>query len=1297
MSEAPVPLVLNGAPALSPARLAKQLARVQRGNPRVTALAATHVHLVQLARALTADERALLDRLLTYGPRRAASDVHGPQLLVVPRLGTISPWSSKATDIAHTSGLDAVLRLERGTRWTVAGDVSDAAALQSVLADRMTESVLAGDGEVGALFAAGTPRPLGRIELGADPQAALAAADRALGLALAPDEIDYLARAYAELGRDPTDVELMMFAQANSEHCRHKIFNATFVIDGVPQERSLFQMIRASTAASPDGVLSAYSDNACVFAGPDGQRFFPDGDRVFRQHAEPVHILLKVETHNHPTAIAPFPGAATGSGGEIRDEGATGKGAKPKAGVVGFTVSNLRIPGAVQPWEGAESRPGRIASALDIMIDGPLGGAAFNNEFGRPAIGGYFRTFELEVPGPRGPEVRGYHKPVMIAGGVGNVRGEHVQKGEVPPGAPMIVLGGPALLIGLGGGAASSMAQGASHEDLDFASVQRDNAEIQRRCQEVIDACWAMGADNPIVSIHDVGAGGLSNALPELAHGSQRGARFDLRKIPSGDPAMAPAELWCNEAQERYVIALAPGREAEFGAMCARERAPWALLGYATAEPELRVDDPLLGEPAVDMPMDVLLGKPPRMVRDAKTEPTMFSPLVLDGVTVEAALERVLRLPTVADKGFLVTIGDRSVGGLVMREPMVGRWQVPCADVAVTATDYVGITGEAMAMGERPPVALLSPAAASRLALAESITNIAAAPIARLSDVRLSCNWMAAAGWPGEDARLYEAVRAAGAELATQLGVAIPVGKDSMSMKTVWKDDAGAHAVVSPITLVVTAAAPVTDIRNVLTPDVGFDADRTGSVTLVAVDLSSSRNRLGGSCLAQVFGQLGTEAPDLEDATLLRKFFEAVQDLRPHLVGYHDRSDGGLLVTLLEMAFASGASLDIRVPAGMDPLPTLFNEEPGAVLACLPEHVDHVRARLDQIGLTYGLWVAGTATPGDRIRVKLDGGDVLLDRSRHELRAIWSETTHEIASLRDDAACADEEHAARVDRDNLGLTAALTFDPDERVAAPFVAKGARPAVAILREQGCNSHVEMAAAFTAAGFEAVDVHMTDLHGGLSLARFRGLVAVGGFSYGDVLGAGEGWAKSLLYGAAARATLSRFLERFDTFTLGVCNGCQMMSALRELVPGGHHWPRFVRNRSEQFEARLSLVEITPSPSLFFTGMAGSRLPIPVAHGEGRVEPYRDDDLDALERDSLVAARFVDGRGNVATTYPANPNGSPRGITALTVPDGRVTILMPHPERATRAYLPTWRPRTWTTSPWQRIWDNARVWVG
>ncbi|MBK9031660.1 MAG: phosphoribosylformylglycinamidine synthase [Myxococcales bacterium] len=1268
--------IVPGGPALAPARLARRRAALIAACPGLDVLAADHVYVVAAARPLTAAEDEILAGLLERAPD-LATPAGATRLYVVPRVGTISPWSSKATDIAHTSGLAAVTRVERAVAWTLRGVPSARGPLERALADRMTESVLdALDGA--ALFAAGAPRPLGTIALGAAPHAALAAADRALGLALAPDEIDYLVDAYATLGRDPTDVELMMFAQANSEHCRHKIFNAQFVIDGAAQERSLFQLIKASTAASPAGVLSAYHDNAAVFAGSAGVRLFPDGDRVYRGHAEPVHVLLKVETHNHPTAIAPFPGAATGSGGEIRDEGATGRGAKPKAGLVGFTVSNLRLPGAIQPWEVDHGKPERIASALDIMLDGPLGGAAFNNEFGRPAIAGYFRTFELDAPGPRGPEVRGYHKPVMIAGGVGNVRAGHVDKLPLPPDAPLGVLGGPALLIGLGGGAASSMAQGASHAELDFASVQRDNAEIQRRCQEVIDACWALGDANPMLSIHDVGAGGLSNALPELAHGGGRGARFDLRAIPSGDPAMAPAELWCNEAQERYVVALAPGREAEFAALCARERAPWALLGHTTAAAHLRVDDPLLGAPAVDVPMAVILGKAPRMVRDVRREPVAFAPLDLAGVTVASALERVLRLPTVADKTFLVTIGDRSVGGLVVCEPMVGPWQVPVGDVAVTATDFVGVTGEAMAMGERPPVALLDPAAASRLAIAEALTNLAAAPIAALGDVKLSCNWMAAAGWPGEDARLYDAVRAAGAELAVALGVAIPVGKDSMSMKSVWRDDRGDHAVVSPITLVATAAAPVTDIARVLTPVMPLD---DGPLTLVAIDCGGAGPapdlRLGGSCLAQVHGQLGDAAPDV-DAGDLARFFAVIQAERGRLRAYHDRSDGGFAVTLLELAFASGAALDLHVPAGLDPLAWLFAEAPGAVVAVAAADVAPLRAALGP-RFADRAWVVGTATAGARIQIAAADGAVLLDRSRHALRALWSDTTWRMATLRDDPGCADEEHATRLDPDDPGLVEVPVAPPPRRHHA-----GPRPRVAILREQGCNSHVEMAAGFDAAGFEAVDLHMTELHAGADLASFRGLVAVGGFSYGDVLGAGQGWAKSVRYGATARAALTGFFARPDTFGLGVCNGCQMMAALHDLIPGAERWPRFVRNRSEQFEARRALVEVRASPSIFFRDLVGARLGIVVSHGEGRAAERAPGDLAALTAAGQVALGFVDGLGRAAARYPANPNGSPDGVTGVTTTDGRVTILMPHPERSPR-------------SAWRAMFHSARAWVG
>jgi len=1296
-------LVLPGAPALSPARTGKVLARVRAANPGVTALAARHVHFADVApeRALSADDRALLDRLLTYGPRRAAAALDGLRLLVVPRIGTISPWSSKATDIARICGLAAVERLERGIEWTVAGTVADPAALRRALHDRMTESVLDRVEDAAALFQHAAPRPVATVSL-AGGKAALERANAEMGLALAADEIDYLVDAYGRLGRDPTDVELMMFAQANSEHCRHKIFNAEWWLDGEKQPRSLFQMIKRSTEASPAGVLSAYKDNAAVIEGFEAGRFFPDPDGVYRFHREPVHILAKVETHNHPTAISPYPGAATGSGGEIRDEGATGRGARPKAGLVGFTVSNLRIPGAEQPWEVDHGKPGRIASALDIMIEGPIGGAAFNNELGRPAITGYFRTFELDVDGPDGREVRGFHKPIMIAGGVGNVRAGHVHKAEIPVGAPVIVLGGPALLIGLGGGAASSLAQGASHEDLDFASVQRDNAEIQRRCQEAIDRCWALGDQNPIVSIHDVGAGGLSNALPELVHESRRGARFELRKIPSGEPGMSPLEIWCNEAQERYVLALAPDRLDDFAAICARERAPWAMLGHATDDGRLVVADEHFGNQPVDLPLEVLLGKPPRMVRRADRVAPPRPPLDLAGVTARDALYRLLRLPTIADKTFLVTIGDRTVGGVVCRDPMVGRWQVPVADVAVTATAYDAHTGEAMALGERPPVALLDAAASARLAVAEAITNLAAARVDRLGLVRLSCNWMAAAGHPGEDARLYEAVRAVGEELAPALGIAIPVGKDSMSMRTVWDDAGERKAVVAPLSLVVTAFAPVRDVRATLTPALR-GPERAEATELIAVDLGRGQHRLGGSCLAQVFGQLGDTPPDLDDPALLTGFFAAIQELAAagKLVAYHDRSDGGLLVAAVEMAFAGGCGLELDVTglaAGGDPRAALFAEELGAVLEVRAGDVDAVLAALTGRGLGGAAHRIGRPVFGQRLRVQCRGA-VVVDEDRVDLRRIWSDTTWRMQALRDDRACADEEQEARLDVDDPGLTVHLTFEPAADVAMPFIARGARPRVAILREQGVNGQLEMAAAFSRAGFEAVDVHSTDLiEGRDDLSSYRGIVACGGFSFGDVLGAGEGWAKSLLYNARARAALERFFDRADTFGLGVCNGCQMFAALHELVPGAGAWPRFVRNRSEQFEARLSLVEIQPSPSLFFAGMAGARLPIAVAHGEGRAEFVDEGHLEALEGAGLVSARFVDGRGQVAEVYPANPNGSPRGITAVTTPDGRVTILMPHPERVFRTALLSWHPDGWgEDSPWMRMFRNARVWVG
>ncbi|MDB4983295.1 MAG: phosphoribosylformylglycinamidine synthase, single chain form, partial [Myxococcales bacterium] len=1103
---------------------------------------------------------------------------------------------------------------------------------------------------------------------------------------------------------------------ANSEHCRHKIFNADYVLDGVPQPLSLFEMIRRSTEASPAGVLSAYKDNAAVIEGSVGGRFFPDpATRVYAAHTEPVHILLKVETHNHPTAISPFPGAATGSGGEIRDEGATGRGGKPKAGLTGFSVSNLKLPGAVREWERDHGKPARIASALDIMLEGPLGGAAFNNEFGRPNIAGYFRTFELLTDGPAGREVRGYHKPIMLAGGLGNVRPGHVQKNEIPAGAPIIVLGGPAMLIGLGGGAASSVASGASEEDLDFASVQRDNAEMERRCQEVIDRCWALGDANPIVSIHDVGAGGLSNALPELVNDSRRGAVFALRAVPTDEPGLSPLELWCNEAQERYVLALAPERLAEFQALCARERCPHAVVGHATDDGQLRVDDDLLKRRPIDMPLGVLLGKPPKMTRKAEHGRAPTTPFDVLSVDVREAALRLLRLPTIADKTFLITIGDRTVGGLIARDQMVGPWQVPVADAALTTTAFDVYAGEAMSMGERTPVALLDAAASARLAVAEALTNLASAPIAKLSDVKLSANWMAPAGHPGEDARLYDAVRAVGVELCPALGIAIPVGKDSMSMRTVWEErghEAAAQgggggrvgspsrerSVTAPLSLIVSAFAPVTDVRRALTPELRADGDVDVTDTeLLLIDLGGGKNRLGGSCLAQVYEQLGDVPPDLDDPARLASFFAAVQELNAAdaLLAYHDRSDGGLFVTLVEMAFAGATGLEVELPDDGHAVAALFSEELGAVVQVRQDDVARVTATFARHGLGAAVSRVGRPVSGGRVQVRA-GARVLLDEERTFLRAVWSETTHAMQRLRDDQTCADEEHASRHDANDPGRSAHLTFALDEAPGRFSVTS--RPRVAILREQGVNGQVEMAAAFDRAGFEAVDVHMTDvLSGAAELATFRGLAACGGFSYGDVLGAGEGWAKSILFNARAREAFSTFFARPDSFTLGVCNGCQMVSNLKELIPGAARWPRFVRNRSEQFEARLSLVAIEDSPSIFFAGMAGSRLPIATAHGEGRAEFASEDDRAALERAGAIAARFVDHHGHVTERYPENPNGSPGGITALTAAEGRVMIVMPHPERVFRSAQLSWRPRHWgEDSPWMRLFRNARAWV-
>ncbi|MHA7000597.1 phosphoribosylformylglycinamidine synthase [Aeromonas schubertii] len=1293
--------ILRGAPALSEFRVQKLMQTLAERGVEITGIYAEFMHFAELVDPLSPDERATLDRLLRYGPTIPEHAPQGHLFLVTPRPGTISPWSSKATDIAHNCGLTKVKRLERGVAYYVDGQVTDAnrSQIAALLHDRMMETVFDAMEAASALFAHHEPRPFTQVDVLGGGRAALAQANLSLGLALAEDEIDYLVANFQRLGRNPNDIELYMFAQANSEHCRHKIFNADWIIDGEAQPKSLFKMIKNTFEQTPDYVLSAYKDNAAVMEGSQGGRFFPSpASGEYDYHQEQVDILMKVETHNHPTAISPFPGAATGSGGEIRDEGATGRGAKPKAGLVGFSVSNLRIPGFEQPWEQDFGKPSRIVSAFDIMQDGPLGGAAFNNEFGRPAILGYFRTFEEEVESHNGREVRGYHKPIMLAGGIGNIRTDHVQKGEFPAGSALIVLGGPAMNIGLGGGAASSMTSGQSSEDLDFASVQRDNPEMERRCQEVIDRCWQLGDDNPILFIHDVGAGGLSNAMPELVSDGGRGGRFDLRAIPNDEPGMSPLEIWCNESQERYVLAVAQDKLPLFKALCERERAPYAVIGTATEEPHLTLSDSHFDNQPIDLPLDVLLGKPPKMLRDVTTQQADGQALRLDGVTLGEAALRVLRLPTVAEKSFLITIGDRSVTGLVNRDQMVGPWQIPVADCAVTAATYDSYHGEAMSMGERTPLALLSHAASARMAVAEALTNIAPTNIGSLKRIKLSANWMAAAGHPGEDAGLYEAVKAVGEELCPALGLTIPVGKDSMSMKTRWQQDGEERSNTAPLSLVISAFARVEDVRKTVTPQLRNDL---GESDLILIDLGNGKQRLGGSALAQVYRQLGQSAPDLDNPVLLKGFFNAIQALVSdgRLLAYHDRSDGGLLVTLLEMAFAGHCGLNIELDrVGGEVLPALFNEELGAVIQVRREDKEAVMTLLAGHGLATCAHVIGTVTEGDDIVLRR-AGDELWRESRTHLRTLWGETSWQMQRLRDNPECADSEHTARQDATDPGLQATLTYNPSDDVAAPYIARGASPRLAVLREQGVNSHVEMAAAFDRAGFTAVDVHMSDILGGrIALDGFQALVACGGFSYGDVLGAGEGWAKSILFNGGAREQFQRFFERGDTLSLGVCNGCQMMSNLRELIPGADLWPRFVRNRSERFEARFSLVEVQDSPSAFFAGMSGSVMPIAVSHGEGRVELRDEAHLAALDASGLVGLRFVDNRGGATERYPANPNGSPRGITAVTTADGRATIMMPHPERVFRTVANSWHPDNWgEDGAWMRMFRNARVALG
>ena len=1332
-------LILPGSHALSAFRSQRLLATLQLIDHAIVGISARYLHFVDSTAALSSADMDRLKGLLTYGePTSGTTD--GDEFIVIPRFGTISPWASKATDIAHNCGMTQIRRIERGIDYRVrvrggilrgvkhlqegvVGRVADA------LHDRMIEMVLRRAEDAAALFEDLPGKQLASVDLLGGGKGALVAANSELGLALSDDEIDYLADAFMRAGRNPTDVELMMFAQANSEHCRHKIFNADWTIEGVRQEKSLFGMIRNTHALHPQGTVVAYSDNSSVIEGANVTRFYPRGPANGNEYAasdELTHILMKVETHNHPTAISPFPGASTGAGGEIRDEGATGRGAKPKAGLTGFTVSNLLLPDAIHNWENAHDvtqpaaagapygKPDRIASALQIMIDGPLGGAAFNNEFGRPNLAGYFRTYEQNVGG----NVFGYHKPIMIAGGIGSISALHTKKNDLPVGSLLIQLGGPGMRIGMGGSAASSMATGTNTADLDFDSVQRGNPEMERRAQEVINCCWQMGADNPVLSIHDVGAGGLSNAFPEITNDAKRGAIFDLRKIPLEESGMAPKEIWSNESQERYVLAIAPDSLQLFQYFCDRERCPFAVVGTATAERQLQVIDPTHGNHPVDMPMDVLLGKPPKMHRDVSRLTKQFPKIDLTGIDLVDASQRVLRLPTVGDKSFLITIGDRTVGATSVRDQMVGPWQIPVADCAVTAMSFEGYLGEAMAMGERTPLAVIDAAASGRMAVGEAITNIAAASITALSDIKLSANWMAACGQPGQDAALFETVKAIGMELCPALGISIPVGKDSLSMRTTWKDDAGEKSVTSPISLIVSAFAPVNDIRRSLTPQLRTDV---GDTALILIDLGRGKSRMGASALAQVFQQIGDSVPDVDSADDIKAFFAAIQQLNAsgRLLAYHDRSDGGLFATLCEMTFAGRTGISVNLDIltmesehaadwgdsknwttqvgerrNEQTLRALFNEELGAVIQVRAEEKSDVMNVLRSFNLGAASHIIGKLNDRDMIEFTRDA-KVVYEQSRIDLHHFWSETSWRIARLRDNPDCADEEYSRILDKGDPGITPLLTFDPQEDIAAPYIATGVRPRIAILREQGVNSHIETAYVMHKAGFTAIDVHMSDLIAGRArLADFKGVIAVGGFSYGDVLGAGEGWAKTILFNPALAEQFAEFFQRSDTFGLGICNGCQMMSNLKSIIPGAQAWPKFTRNKSEQFEARFGMVEIPASPSIFFSGMAGTQAPIAIAHGEGCADFSLTGDIDA----ALVAMHYIDNKGQVTESYPYNPNGSPNGISAVTTADGRFTVLMPHAERVFRTVLHSWAPEQWgEDAPWMRMFRNARKWVG
>ncbi|MGB7816539.1 MAG: phosphoribosylformylglycinamidine synthase [Methylotenera sp.] len=1298
-------LSLRGSPALSQFRLEKLYATLKNSAPNVAHIYAEFMHFAFSKSALSKNQQNILKQILTYGAKTKAEAPAGELFLVIPRIGTISPWASRATDIANNCGLDSLLRLERGIAFYVTTtdgkplSDSEKAALKTQIHDRMTEMVYNRLDDAQKLYHSAQPAPLSTIDILHGGKAALNTANNEMGLALSPDEVDYLVENFTKIGRNPTDVELMMFAQANSEHCRHKIFNADWVIDGVVQDSSLFGMIRNTHKLNPGSTVVAYSDNSSIVEGQKTRRFYPSSSgknkNMYSFTEENMHYLMKVETHNHPTAISPFAGAATGAGGEIRDEGATGSGSKPKAGLTGFSVSNLNIPNFAQPWEKPYGKPGRIASPLQIMTDGPLGGAAYNNEFGRPNIAGYFRTFELASEG----QIRGYHKPIMLAGGVGNISAKHSRKNPIPAGAALIQLGGPAMLIGLGGSAASSMDTGSNTENLDFDSVQRGNPELQRRAQEVIDRCWQLGDKNPILSIHDVGAGGISNAFPELVNDAKVGAIFQLRDVHNEEPGMSPRELWSNEAQERYVMAVAQENLGLFREICKRERCPFAVVGYATEERHLTVADSHFNNKPVDMDLSVLLGKPPKMTRDVKSVAKKLAAFDASKIGLKDAVARVLRLPGVADKTFLITIGDRTVTGLIARDQMVGPWQVPVSDVAVTLAGYETNVGEAFAIGEKAPLALINAPASGRMAIGEAITNIAASLIDDIGNLKLSANWMAPAGHAGEDAALFATVKAVGMELCPQLGISIPVGKDSMSMKTVWKDFSSDSlgqdkAVTSPISLVVTAFANTSDVRKTLTPQLRIDL---GDSSLILIDLGNGKNRMGGSSLAQAYSQLGDTTPDVDNPEQLKAFFAAIQQLNREnkLLAYHDRSDGGLFATLCEMAFAGHCGLNVDI-AGLqgDDIDALFNEELGAVIQVRATEADAVLAQLNQ---TLSACLIGKVTNQNLINIQKNGRTIIVD-TRVNLHRMWSETTYQMQSLRDNPACAQQEYDRILNEADIGLHVHTTFDINDNIAAPYINTGVRPKMAILREQGVNGQVEMAAAFDRVGFATFDVHMSDIISGrVSLKEFAGFVACGGFSYGDVLGAGEGWAKSILFNPRANDEFSAFFNRADSFALGVCNGCQMMSNLHSIIPGSEHWPHFVRNKSEQFEARFAMVEVLESPSLFFNGMTGSRMPIAVAHGEGFAEFIDKNAVNAVLDKKLATMRFIDNASTPTEAYPFNPNGSPLGITGLTTTDGRFSIMMPHPERVFRAVQHSWRPDDWQEdAPWMRMFRNARKFI-